>query len=391
MLPPPASSPHRQVLLLGAITALGSLAIHMVVPAMPSAAAALHASPSVMQLTLTMYLAGVGSGQIVSGPLADRIGRRPVMLGGILIFTIGSIVCWAAPSVELLLAGRLVQALGASAGLVVGRAMAGDAAGKRGARDMALLTAIVMLSPMIAPVLGSLLVEAGGWRAIFVVLALFGLACGGAALRWLPETLVRRAPGGAGLLASWGQILAGTIFVRHLLVGTSVTAALYVFLSASPFLLVDFYGADPHRLGLWYGAIALGAGTGALAASRLPGRHVMRLGATIAAAGAFGFLAGALAGRHEIALVIGPMIVFAFGGGLVGPNALVAALAASPARVGTAVSAYGALQMLGNAAATSLIAALAPHSPVPVAAAIAGLTLMALILTATSGVAGGHP
>ena len=159
----------------------------MVVPAMPSAAAALHASPSVMQLTLTMYLAGVGTGQIVSGPLADRIGRRPVMLGGILIFAVGSAACWAAASVELLLAGRLVQALGASAGLVVGRAMAGDAAGTRGARDMALLTAIVMLSPMIAPVLGSLLVETGGWRAIFAVLTLVGLTCGGAALRWLPE------------------------------------------------------------------------------------------------------------------------------------------------------------------------------------------------------------
>jgi DHA1 family bicyclomycin/chloramphenicol resistance-like MFS transporter len=287
--------------------------------------------------------------------------------------------------VWLLLAGRLIQALGASAGLVVGRAMTGDTAEGRGARDMALLTAIVMLSPMIAPLLGSALVDTGGWRAIFAVLALLGLACGAAAIRWLPETFVPRPADGTSLLASWGKVLANPVFLRNLLLGTSFTAGLYVFLGASPFLLVDFYGADPHGLGIYYGAVALGAGAGALSVNRLLGRLgasvMIRLGASIAAAGAAGFLIGAALGRHEIAAMIVPMAVFSFGGGLVVPNAFVAALAGSPDRVGTAVSAFGALQMLGNAAVSSLVAALAPHSPVPVAVAIAALALLTMLLT----------
>jgi DHA1 family bicyclomycin/chloramphenicol resistance-like MFS transporter len=371
-------------MLLGAITALGSLAIHMFVPAMPIAAATLQASPSVMQLTLTLYLVGVGAGQIVSGPLADHVGRRPVLLGGIAIFALGSAICWAAGSVALLLAGRLVQALGASAGLVVGRAMTGDRAEGRGARDMALLTAIVMLSPMIAPLLGSVLVDTGGWRAIFAVLTLLGLACGAAAMRWLPETFVPRLADDTSLLVNWVKVLANRVFLSNLLLGTSFTAGLYVFLGASPFLLVDFYGADPHGLGVYYGAVALGAGAGALSVNRLSGRlsasAMIRLGASIAAAGAIGFLAGAAMGLHEIAAMIIPMAVFSFGGGLVVPNAFVAALAGSPDRVGTAVSAFGALQMLGNAAISSLVAAMAPHSPVPVAVAIVALALSTMIL-----------
>ena len=382
-------------MLLGAITALGSLAIHMFVPAMPIAAAVLRASPSVMQLTLTLYLVGVGTGQIVSGPLADHVGRRPVLLGGIAIFVLGSAICWAAGSVWLLLAGRLVQALGASAGLVVGRAMTGDTAEGRGARDMALLTAIVMLSPMIAPLLGSFLVDTGGWRAIFAVLTLLGLACGAAAFRWLPETFVPRPADGTRLLASWGNVLANRVFLRNLLLGTSFTAGLYVFLGASPFLLVDFYRADPHGLGIYYGAVALGAGAGALLVNRLSGRlaaaSMMRLGAAIAAAGALGFLVSAALGRHEIAAMIAPMAVFSFGGGLVVPNAFVAALAGSPERVGTAVSAFGALQMLGNAAISSLVAALAPHSPLPVAIAIAGLALLTMMLTLSSSAGDAPP
>jgi DHA1 family bicyclomycin/chloramphenicol resistance-like MFS transporter len=375
-------------MLLGAITALGSLAIHMFVPAMPIAAAMLRASPSVMQLTLTLYLVGVGTGQIVSGPLADHVGRRPVLLGGVAIFVLGSAICWAAGSVWLLLAGRLIQALGASAGLVVGRAMTGDTAEGRGARDMALLTAIVMLSPMIAPLLGSVLADSGGWRAIFAVLTVLGLACGIAAMRWLPETFVPRPADGTSLLANWARVLTNRVFLRNLLLGTSFTAGLYVFLGASPFLLVDFYRADPHGLGIYYGAVALGAGAGALSVNRLAGRlgsrSLMRLGASLAAAGAIGFLVGAALGLHEIAAMIVPMAVFSFGGGLVVPNAFVAALAGSPDRVGTAVSAFGALQMLGNAAVSSLVAALAPHSPVPVAVAIAMLALLTMILTIAS-------
>jgi len=356
----------------------------MFIPAMPRAAAALGVTPAVMQLTLTVYLAGMGTGQIVSGPLSDRFGRRPVLLGGIALFTLGSAICWAAGSIAMLLSGRLIEALGASAGVVVGRSMAGDGAKHSGSRDMASLTAIVLLSPMLAPVLGSVVLRVAGWRAIFAILTLFAGLCGLLVARRLPESLDRSLSDEGALPAGWARIVTKPVFLRHLLLGTSLTGGLYVFLTASPFVLVESYGADPRHLGTYYGLIALGAGTGAIATSRLANRFttlfLLRTGTLIAVLGSGAFLITAVLGLHQGGALIAPMMLFTVGGGLAIPNAMVSALAASPRRVGTAVSAYGALQMLGNAAATSAIASASPHDPVIVAAAITGMAVCAALL-----------
>ncbi|GAA0298583.1 Bcr/CflA family multidrug efflux MFS transporter [Sphingomonas oligophenolica] len=356
----------------------------MFIPAMPRAAAALGVAPAVMQLTLTIYLAGIGAGQIISGPLSDRFGRRPVLLGGIALFTLGSTICWVAGSIGPLLGGRLIQALGASAGVVVGRSMAGDAGEQHGSRDMAALTAIVLLSPMLAPVFGSLVLRLAGWRAIFAALTLFAGLCGLLVLWRLPETLDRSQHGDHTLLVGWARIVTKPVFLRNLVLGTSLTGGLYIFLTASPFLLVESYGTDPRHLGSYYGLIALGAGCGALMSSRLarrlPARTLMRAGTSLAVLGSSGFLLTAALGMHQASALLVTMVIFSIGGGLAIPNAMVAALAASPARVGTAVSAYGALQMLGNALATSMIASASPHDPVVVAAAITAFSILAAIL-----------
>ena len=355
----------------------------MFVPAMPGAAIALGVSPSMMQLTLTIYLGGMGVGQIVSGPLADRVGRRPVLLGGIALFVAGSAACWAAPSITLLLAGRATQALGASAGVVVGRSMAGDA-GARGARDMALLSAIVMLSPMLAPLLGGALQNLAGWRSIFAVLASAAGLCGLAAIRGVPETRAIRGIPAAGSPAGWAGIVIEAGFARNLALSTALSGGLYVFLTASPFLLVETYHADPRRLGIYYGLVALGAALGALASSRLAGGwtidRLIRVGTAVAAAGALGFALTAVLGWRDSLGLIVPMMVFAFGGGLAIPNAMIAALTENQQRIGTAVSAFGALQMLGNAAITSGIASTAPRNVVIVALGIAGLAAFAASL-----------
>lgn len=378
------AAPRRRILLLGAITALGSLAIHMFVPAMPRAAVALHTSRSAVQLALTFYLVSVAIGQIATGPLSDRVGRRPVLLGGAILFVAGSAMCWAAGSILALLAGRVVQALGASSGLVAGRAMVTDAASTDGARDMALLTAIVMLSPMLAPLLGNAIVDAAGWRAIFAVLAAAGALCGLAISRWLPESLSTAVSSPSTPVADWRRLMREPVFLRHLAIGTSLSGALYVFLAASPFLLVDVYHADPRHLGLPYGLVALGAGGGALGASaiaaRLAPRHVMTIGTLVAMAGAGALLVGVIAGRHAVPWLIAPMMVMAFGGGMVTPNAMVAALAAVRGRAGTAVSIYGALQMAGSALATVAVAALPSHDPLVPALTIVALTAIAALL-----------
>ncbi|MES2441348.1 MAG: multidrug effflux MFS transporter [Pseudomonadota bacterium] len=380
--------PHGRIVLLAAITALGSLAIHMFVPAMPRAALSLHTSRSAVQLALTFYMAGVAAGQIATGPLSDRIGRRPVLVGGALLFVAGSALCWAAGSIAALLVGRVVQALGASSGLVAGRAMIGDAGGE-GARDMALLSAIVLLSPMFAPLLGSLLADAAGWRAIFAVLAVLGLAVGVAIARWLPETMGERER--SNLWADWAQLAREPVFLRNLAIATLMSGGLYVFLSASPFLLVEIYHVRPGDMGLCYGLVASGAAGGALTASaiakRWAVRPIMNAGSLVSAGAALALLAGVLLGSRSIVALVAPMMVFAFGGGLVMPNAMMAALSELRGRIGTAVSIYGALQMGGSALATFAVALLPSHEPLLPAALIAGLTVSAALLQRLSIVA----
>ncbi|MDO6415242.1 multidrug effflux MFS transporter [Sphingomonas sp. BIUV-7] len=378
------ASPVARIFLLAAIIALGSLAIHMFVPAMPAAAAALHSDRSAVQLALTFYLISVAVGQLVIGPLSDRLGRRPVLIGGTILFVAGSVLCWVAGSIGALLVGRVIQALGASSGLVAGRAMVGDEEGGRGARDMALLTAIVMLAPMLAPVIGSVIAQTLGWRAIFAILAVLGAACGLAIWLWIAETHAVDPADGSSLLAAWGRLARDPVYVRNLLIGTALSGGLYVFLAASPFLLVGFYAADPVRLGVYYGIVALGAGGGALTASalaaRCPARSIMTGGTAIAALAAVALFVAAAAEQHRIGCFVAPMVAYAFGGGLVTPNAITCALSAVRGRAGTAVSIYGALQMAGSALATLGVALLPWHNPVAPAAVIAALALLGVAL-----------
>jgi DHA1 family bicyclomycin/chloramphenicol resistance-like MFS transporter len=370
-----------RLLLIGAVTALGSLAIHMFVPAMPAAAVSLGARRQAVQMALTLYLAGVAGGQLVAGPLADRLGRRPLLIAGTALFVAGSLLCAAARSIEFLLIGRVLQALGASAGLVAGRAMAGEGAGTKGARDMALLTAIVMLSPMLAPLIGGMIVEALGWRAIFLLLAGLGAICCLAIRLWMAEPPRSVATPASSIGADWVRLARNAGFRRNLAIGTALSGGLYVFLAASPFLLVDSYGVDPHRLGPVYGAVALGAACGALAggalATRWPIGRIVGLGVAVSVGAAAILLAGALGGQHRVAWLVVPMVVFAGGGGMVVPNAMTTALRSAQGRGGTAVSIYGAVQMAGSASCTAIVALLSPHDPAGPLAAIAALATIA--------------
>jgi DHA1 family bicyclomycin/chloramphenicol resistance-like MFS transporter len=367
------------------VTALGSLAIHMFVPAMPAAAISLRTSGSAVQLALTLYMAGVATGQLVTGPLSDRIGRRPVMIAGVLLFVLGSVLCWMAPSIGALLAGRVVQALGASSGLAAGRAMISDSAEARGARDMALVSAIVLLSPMFAPILGSFVAAWAGWRAIFAVLALAGAACGAAILRWLPETMAIRSGPRAHPLADLTVVARDRGFMVNLGVATLMGGGLYVFLSASPFLFLETYHVARTDLGWWYGAIASGAASGAVCASWLASRwdavRTMRAAVLLSAVAALALLAGTMREWHQIGALVAPMTVYAFGGGLVMPNAMMAALRNLRGRTGTAVSLYGALQMGGSALATLAVALLPTHDPLLPALLLAGLALAAAAIS----------
>ncbi|MBO9714589.1 multidrug effflux MFS transporter [Sphingomonas sp.] len=367
------------------MTALGSLAIHMFVPAMPAAVVSLATTPAAVQLALTLYMAGLAAGQLATGPMADRIGRRPVMIGGVVLFVAGSALCWTASSIAALLGGRLLQALGASSSLVSGRAMIGDSTDASGTRDMALVSAIILLSPMFAPILGAFVAAAAGWRAIFAVLALAGAVVGVAILLWLPETMARRTGPRAHFAADWAAVARDRSFLASLALAVLLGGGLYVFLSASPFLFLETYHVARTDLGWCYGLVASGAAGGALTASwlatRLDTRRTIQAATLLCAVAAFALLLGALQGIHHVAALVVPMMAYAFGGGVVMPNAMMAALAGLRDRLGTAVSLYGAMQMGGSALATVAVALFPSHDPRLPVLLITALALIAAVFS----------
>ncbi|HVI99864.1 MAG TPA: MFS transporter [Sphingomonas sp.] len=371
---------RRRILILGTVTALGSLATHMIVPVLPAIAADYRVSGGVAQFTLTIYLVALALAQVVSGPIIDRWGRRPLLIAGGALFTGGSLLCWIAPWIGLLLAGRVVQAAGAACGLVAGRAIVGANAQAGGARDMALLTAIVMLSPIFAPVLGSLVAVTAGWQAIFAALTLIGGGATLATARWITDGWTATARRPARLIAGWRGVFADGAFRRHLAIGTAISAGLYAFLASAPFFLTHRFGVPEARLGLMFGAVACGAGGGALLSSVLAARvspaWLIRLGVLLALVAAALLLLLAISGAGAPPLVAA-MAGYAMAGGFVMPNAMMAALAGAEDRVATTVSLYGAVQMAGSGLTTMLVGALAGGD----------LTITALVILASAATA----
>lgn len=178
------------IVLLGALMMVNALSIDMVLPALPALGATLDASPDAVQLTLSVYLVGYAAGQFVVGPLSDRFGRRPVLLGGLSIYALASLACALSWRIELLVAARAVQGLVACAGPVVVRAIVRDhVAGDRAAHMMSSLTTVFAAGPFLAPILGGALLVRWGWPSVFHVIALWTAALVAAAWRGLGESL----------------------------------------------------------------------------------------------------------------------------------------------------------------------------------------------------------
>jgi MFS transporter, DHA1 family, multidrug resistance protein len=384
------SHPAVTLPITAGLTALGSLAIHMFVPAMPMAAADLGASADGIQLTLTLYLTAMAVSQVAAGPISDAVGRRPLIIAAVMLFVIGSLVAWAATNLLSLLAGRIVQAAGGASGLVVSRAMAGDTAGAPGRRDMALLMAVAMLSPMLAPVLGAWLSVTRGWHAVFALLTCLGLVIGGCAILWLPETRTgpRARLSFGAVIGDWHRLSAERRFRRNLMLGCSLSAGLYIFLTVSPFLLLSL-GTAQRDLGFCFAGIAGALAAGTLSAGVLAGRveptRLVRLAAWSLVAITAIFVAVALVQRAGAVTLLVAMAFYAFAGGLIVPNALSGALAASGGRPGLAASAYGAIQMTSNTLAAAAALALPAGSVTGFSLALAGTALIAAALAGGKG------
>ena len=307
-------------MLLTAVVAIGSLSIDMALPSLPATAEALLAPPATVQLTVTLFLAGFAVAQLLYGPLSDRIGRRRVLLGGLVVYVVGGLACWAAPSAPLLVAGRLLQALGAGSGPVVGRAVVRDLyAPAQAARVLGYMGTAMALTPILAPIVGGVVHVAFGWRAVYLVLATCGAVFLAVSAWLVPETNRQRDPG--QLRTSIAVLLADRRFLGYVLVAALMFGGQFAFISGSSFVLIEVLAVSPDVYGLCFGFVALGIMTG----SFLAARFVSRVGidgliaaATCLGAGAGCLMAGlAVAGVWTVPALIVPMYAFAVGVGIV--------------------------------------------------------------------------
>jgi DHA1 family bicyclomycin/chloramphenicol resistance-like MFS transporter len=378
--------------LLVAVTALGTIGLHMFIPALPATAHALGAPAGLVQMTITLYILGLAVGQSVYGPLSDRHGRRPLLIGGMALYVLASVGAALASDVNQLIAARVVQALGACAGLVLGRAILRDGIStEKAAGAMAMLMTAVTVSPALAPPLGGYLTAWFGWHATFVFLAIAGGALLLAVVLVLPETLRAPIPDASirSTFASYAKLARLRVFRLYTLGSCCATTSLYGFLSASPFIFVNLLHRPEKEVGLYYLVMFLAVAAGAFASSRLvrrvAPRRLARLGAAVQLVGAaallagalFGDLSGEMSGMRGVAMVLGPVVLICIGGGIAGPNASVLAISADPQRIGAASGFFGTLQMVFGALCTAVVSIGPVTSVVPTA-----ILLLAAALTA---------
>jgi DHA1 family bicyclomycin/chloramphenicol resistance-like MFS transporter len=352
------------VVLLGALTTLPPLSIDVALPGLPVIARALHASSAAMQQSLAVFVLAFGAGQLIVGPLSDRYGRRPVLLAGLVVFTLAGVACTFANGAPMLLLARFVQGFGACAGTLSARAIVQDIAPdrERAASLQAFVSAVTSVAPIVAPLLGAAILVTLGWRSLYGVLAVAGALLIAAVLVRLPET----APGSAeNGFTAYARVLRRPRTVPLALVVGFGFGAYFTLISGSPFALVAqmHVASGPYAVAFALNACALLAGAFAT------GRLVKRIGAERLFA--FGIvlllIAGAVACAVDVfvptpAGFVAAFMLFAFAFGIANPSAYAAGLAGAGADAGTTSAILGSVQMIGGAACSALAAAL-PFAP----------------------------
>lgn len=339
--------------LLTALVALGPISTDLYLPSLPGMTAALDADVASIQLTLSLFLAGLAAGQLLWGPYADRFGRRPVLIVGLSIYCIASIACVLAPTISVLIVARFAQAFGAAVGPTLCRAIVRDVHGRAGTgRVMSYLSAAVAVAPAVAPIFGGFVEVWLGWRANLASLALYGAFGLVAVVLILPETNPAPDPGATRalrIIGNFGTFLGNRLYLGYLLGVAFAYAGIFCFISGSSFVLVDLVGLPPDLYGFCFGAIVIGYIVGSTSGGKLsrrlsPDRLVM-IGSFFMLAGGGAILLLALAVQPSVATIVGPTSVFMIGTGLTLPNAFAGALIPFPRAAGAASSLVGFVQM----------------------------------------------
>jgi len=379
---PPSRFGWPFLFLLAMITALDAMAIDMYLPAFPSVARELGASAGQIQQTLSVFLIGLALGQGAYGPLLDRFGRRWPLLIGVGIFVLGSVLAALAPSVEWLLIARFMQALGAAAGLVAPRAIVSDVCTvQESARVFSVLMQVMMIAPILAPVVGSYLLSHGGWRMVFWTLAVVGTLGAAWGLRAIPETLPRdkRAPLHArAILRAYALQCRNAGFMAYTLAGGFILGALFVYISVSPFVLIEHFGMTPQHFSYFFAANAVGivaAGQLSLWLTRRWGeQRVLLAGIAVHALAGLALLLAVQMGWASLGVYLALLGLSVWTLGLVFGNLTALTMAQAGEQAGVASALMGLLQYLMGAVVGGLVTLAAPGLvPLPAAILVCGV------------------
>ncbi|MCU1763887.1 multidrug effflux MFS transporter [Pseudomonas sp. 14P_8.1_Bac3] len=367
----------RTVLILGALSAFGPLAIDFYLPAFPAIALTFGTDEQHVQLTLAAYFLGLSIGQLMYGPVADRFGRRVPLLTGVGLFTVASLACAYAPNLEWLLGARFVQALGGCAGMVISRAIVSDKCDAVGsAKVFSQLMLVMGLAPILAPMLGGLLVNTTGWQSIFLALTGFSALAALAVALGLPESMPAHVPRQplSGALRQYGRLLSNPIYLGHALTGGIAIAGMFAYIAGSPFVFIKLYGVPAEHFGWLFGTNAAGfilvAQVNArLLAKRGPAFLLARAVWVYVAAGLTLLAVSSLHTEQLWPLLI-PLFICIASLGCILPNASACAMNGQGARAGSASAMLGCLQFSVAAGAASLVGILYDGSAMPMAMVI---------------------
>ncbi|MFD1555445.1 Bcr/CflA family multidrug efflux MFS transporter [Paraburkholderia silviterrae] len=352
----------RLILLLGALAACGPLATDMYLPSLPAIAQSFGVSAAAAAMTLTSFMAGFSIGMLLYGPLSDAYGRRPVLLGGIALFTLASIACWLSYSAGELTFVRFLQALGAGAASVLARAIARDAHEPSDAAKVLSMVAIVTsIGPLLAPLIGGQLLLLGGWRVVFVALTLFGLACCVAAWLRVPETWPAEKRESAAVLrsfAAYGRLLRDPLVWGHMLCGGMAFAAMFTYISATPFVYIEYFHVSPQHYGLFFGANVFGIMLGNVLNTRFIGRmgtlRMVSMASTVSIAASFFVALMCVTGWGGLWSIVTGLFFVVGVVGLLSANCATDLMYRYPKNAGAAAAVFGATQ-LGLGAFASVV------------------------------------
>jgi len=376
----------RIALVLGLISAIGPFAIDMYLPALPSIGQSLGASMGAVQASLMSFFIALALGQLVYGPASDMLGRKPPLYFSLSLFALGSVGCALAPDIQTLVALRFVQGLGASAGMVICRAIVRDLhTGVDAARLMSLLMLVFSVAPILAPLAGSFLIEWASWRSVFwavTLIAAVALAVLATSLAETRPAAQRKGSTVSSAVRAYGKLLRDPKFLGLVFIGAFGLASFFSFLANSPFVMINHFGLTPRQFSL---AFAINAASfigvsqfTAKVAARFGLVKMVRFSVTGYAVVMSLLLLQNLLGLDRLDVLIALMLIgFGFLG-LVVPATSVLALEAHGAIAGTASALMGTLQLATGALVMAVVSRFVDGSPLPMIAGIAGSALVAL-------------